>query len=231
MDDEIGRVVDALEKRKMRDNTLIIFHSDNGGPRSAKATGEVDTSKGTIPADNGPYRDGKTTLYEGGTRVVGFANWPGHIRAGSTVDEVIHVVDMYPTLVGLAGGSTAKAKSLDGLDVWPTLSEGKPSPRTEVVYNIEPFAAGVRQGDWKLVWRATLPSQIELFNPREDPSEQANVADKHPEKVAELQKRAQELARESVPPLLMNEAMGVTWKALTGSVSLPEDDNALDMEP
>jgi arylsulfatase A-like enzyme len=59
MDDEIGRVLEALEERKMRENTLIIFHSDNGGPRSAKFTGEADTSKGTIPCDNGPYRDGK----------------------------------------------------------------------------------------------------------------------------------------------------------------------------
>ena len=67
MDDQIGRVIAALEKRKMRDNTLIIFQSDNGGPRSAQFTGEIDMSKSTIPADNGPYRDGKATLYEGGT--------------------------------------------------------------------------------------------------------------------------------------------------------------------
>src|SRR5439155_244886 len=99
MDDEIGRVLDALEKRKMRENTLIIFQSDNGGPRSAKFTGEVDTSKVNIPCDNGPYRDGKGTLYEGGTRVVALANWPGRIKAGA-VDQPIHVVDVYPTLAG-----------------------------------------------------------------------------------------------------------------------------------
>src|SRR5262249_6782595 len=120
---------------------------------------------------------------------------------------------------------------LDGMDVWPTLSEGKPSLRTEVIYNVEPFAAGVRTGEWKLVWRATLPSQIELFNLREDPSEQANIADKNPAKVAELQKRAEGLAGEGLPPLLMKDAMGVLWKAMTGSVSLPEDDKELDMEP
>src|SRR5262245_64017866 len=108
MDDEIGKVSEALEKRTMRDNTLILFHSDNGGPRSAKFTGEVDTSKGTIPADNGPYRDGKATLYEGGTRVVALANWPGHIKPGTVVDQPIHMVDLYPTLAGLAGASLAK---------------------------------------------------------------------------------------------------------------------------
>ena len=52
----------------MRANTLVVFQSDNGGPRSAKFTGEIDTSKFTIPCDNGPYRDGKGTLYEGGSR-------------------------------------------------------------------------------------------------------------------------------------------------------------------
>ena len=230
MDDQIGRVLDALEKRGMRENTLIVFHSDNGGPRSAKFTGEVDTSKGTIPADNGPYRDGKGMLYEGGTRIVGLANWPGHIKPGSVVDEPIHIVDMYPTLARLAGAPPGKHKPLDGMDVWPTLSDGKPSPRTEVVYDIEPFRAAVRKGDWKLVWRTVLPSEVELFNLAQDPAEKVNLADQHPQKVAELQQWAQALAREAVPPLLLKEALGVVWKVETGSVALP-DMEALEMEP
>src|SRR5262247_4057913 len=230
MDDQIGRVRDALEKRGMRENTLIVFHSDNGGPRSAKFTGEVDTSKGTIPADNGPYRDGKGMLYEGGTRVVGLANWPGHIKPGSVVDEPIHIVDMYPTLARLAGAPPGKHKPLDGMDVWPTLSDGKPSPRTEVVYDIEPFRAAVRKGDWKLVWRTVLPSEVELFNLAQDPAEKVNLADQNPQKVAELQQWAQALAREAVPPLLLKEALGVVWKVETGSVALP-DMEALEMEP
>src|SRR5262249_56830210 len=164
MDDEIGRVLDALEKRKMRENTLVVFQSDNGGPRSARFTGEVDTSKGTIPADNGPYRDGKGMLYEGGTRVVAIANWPGHIKPG-VVDQPMHIADMFPTLARLAGASTAKCKPLDGMDVWDTISEGKPSPRAEAVYGIEPFRGAVRQGDWKLAWQAILPSTPALLNP------------------------------------------------------------------
>jgi arylsulfatase A-like enzyme len=231
MDDEIGRVVAALEKRGMRDDTLIVFHSDNGGPRSAKFTGEVDMSKSTIPADNGPWRDGKGMLYEGGTRVVALANWPGHIGPGAAVDSPIHVVDMYPTLVGLAGGSLAKAKPLDGVDVQATLREGKPSPRKEVVYDIEPFRAALRQGDWKLVWQATLPSRVELFDLAKDPGEKTNLAEQHPEKAAELQRRIEELSREAVPPLLLEAAYATTWKVLFGSVSLPSDEQALDAEP
>lgn len=231
MDDEIGRVVGALEKRGMRENTLVIFHSDNGGARSAEATGEVDTSNVTIPCDNGPYRDGKTTVYEGGTRVVALANWPGKIEAGA-VNQPIHVVDMYPTLVGLAGAPLEKGKPLDGVDVWPTIHAGKPSPRDEVVYNIEPTGAGIRKGDWKLVWRATLPSQVELFNVTKDPSETTNLADQNREKVAELQKRAEVLSRESAPPLLMAEVMKVAQKVLTGSTSLPDGEaKDLGMQP
>jgi len=229
MDDEIGRVLQALEARHMRDNTLIVFHSDNGGARSAKFTGEIDTSKMTIPCDNGPYRDGKGTLYEGGTRVVALANWPGKIPAGSVVDQPIHVVDMYPTLAAIAGASLTKTKPLDGVDVWPTISAGARSPRNEVVYNVEPFGGAVRQGEWKLVWRATLPSQQELFDLATDPSEKTNVAAQHPEKVAELQKRIESLAQEAAPPLLLKEALGVTMQTLFGDTSLPDDE--IELQP
>lgn len=82
---------------------------------------------------------------------------------------MIRVVDMYPTIAALAGASTPKTKRLDGLNMWPTLSEGKTSPRTGVIYNVEPFRAGVREGDWKLIWRSPLPSAIELYNIPQDP--------------------------------------------------------------
>ncbi len=231
MDDEIGRVVAALDKRGMRDNTLIIFQSDNGGPRSAMFTGELDTSKLTIPADNGPYRDGKGTLYEGGTRVVAFANWPGHIKPGSVVDQPIHVVDMYPTLAGLAGASHSKSKPLDGLDVWLTISENKRSPRDEVIYNIEPFRAALRKGDWKLVWKVTLPSRVELFNLANDPSEKTNLADKYPQKVEELQQEIEAMEKGAVQPLFLVEALDAAKYVLMGSVATPEDEKALENQP
>src|SRR5215831_7248472 len=231
MDDEIGRVMAALDRRKMRDKTLIVFQSDNGGPRSAKFTGEIDMSKSTIPADNGPYRDGKGTLYEGGTRVVALANWPGHIKPGSVVDQPIHMVDMYPTLVSLAGGSLSKSKPLDGLNVWPVIAEGKPSPRKEVVYNIGPFFAAVREGDWKLVWKTTLPSQVELFNVAQDPGEKTNLADKNPQKVAELEQRIEALARQAAQPLLLIDVLGAAKHVLSGSVATPEEEKDLELQP
>jgi arylsulfatase A-like enzyme len=197
-------VVAALEKRGMRDNTLIIFASDNGGTRSNMFVGEAAV-KGDLPPNNGPYRDGKGTVYEGGTRVVALANWPGHIQPGLVVDEMMHIVDIYPTIAGLAAADLGKTKPLDGMNVWPTISEGKPSPRDTVVYNIEPYRAGVRKGNWKLVWTTLLPQLVELFDLAKDPSESNNLADQYPDKVKELQAWATELAKQAAPPLFLLE--------------------------
>ena len=136
----------------------------------------------------------------------------------------MHVVDIFPTLAGLAGASTSKGKPLDGVDVWSTISEGKPSPRQEVVYNVEPFRGGVRQGDWKLIWRTPLPSQIELFNIVQDPYEKTNLADQNPQMVAQLQKRIEELARESAKSLFLVDAYASAWGAAHGAPSLPNED-------
>jgi arylsulfatase A-like enzyme len=203
LDENIGKVVAALDKKGLRDNTLILFHSDNGGTHNPKFAGQMaDVSKIKIPCDNTPYRDGKGSLYEGGCRVVACANWPGHIKA-QTVDGIIHAVDLYPTLARLAGASTAKCKPLDGMDVWDVIAENKPSPRTEVVYNVEPFRGGVRQGDWKLIWRTLIPTSVELYNIAEDPSEKNNVAAKHPDKVAAMQERLNALGKEASQPLAL----------------------------
>jgi arylsulfatase A-like enzyme len=225
LDDEIGRVVAALDQKGIRDNTLIIFHSDNGGTRSALFAGVMaDMSKVKIPCDNGPYREGKGSLYEGATRVCALANWPGHIAAGANVDQMIHVVDMYPTLTGLAGASTANCKPLDGVDVWETISAGKPSPRNEIVYNIEPFRGAVREGDWKLVWRTPLPSSQELYNLAQDKSETDNLAATNPEIVARLQNRIEQLAKQSAKPLFLEEQFKSLQAGMKGQPVLPTED-------
>ena len=230
MDDQIGRVVAALDAKKMRDNTLIVFQSDNGGTRNPMFAGEGDMSKIKIPVDNGPYREGKGSLYEGGTRVIALANWPGHIKPGTTVEGMIHVVDMYPTLIDLAGGKFDRNKPLDGLDVWPAIAGGQPSPRTEVIYNIEPFRAGVRQGDWKLIWRTPLPAAVELYNIAQDPYEKNNVAAANPDKVAALQKRANELAATMVKPLLLTTEFNALRARLKLPPALPDEELLIDVD-
>ena len=93
MDEAVGQVVDALSATGRRDNTIIVFSSDNGGPNPVALS------------TNGELRAGKGTLYEGGVRVCALANWPGQIPAGVTIKEPLHVSDWFPTLVKLAGGT------------------------------------------------------------------------------------------------------------------------------
>ena len=203
MDDQIGRVIDALDKQKMLDDTLIVFHSDNGGTRDAMFAGQMaDVSKIKIPCDNGPYRGGKGQLFEGGCRVAACASWPGRIQPG-VVTGMFHAVDLYPTIAALAGASTAKCKPLDGVNVWDTIASNKASPRTELVYNIEPFRAGLRQGDWKLIWRTLVPTSVDLYNLAEDPYEKNNLAAAHPDKVVAMQERVNALGKECAKPLFL----------------------------
>ncbi len=143
---------------------------------------------------------------------------------------MIHVVDLYPTLVGLAAGRLGKNKPLDGMDVWPTISEGKPSPRTEIVYNVEPFRAGIRQADWKLIWRTPLPSAVELYNITQDPSEKNDLAAANPEKVAALQKRANELAATMAKPMLLQTEFNAMRERLHMPPALPKEEASFNEE-
>lgn len=211
MDDAIGHVLKALDDKGLREDTVIVFQSDNGGVRSAMFAGESKVGD-NLPADNGPYRDGKGTLYEGGTRVVGFMNWPGHIKPG-VVKGLSHVVDMYPTLAAIAGARMEKNKPLDGMNLWPAISEGTTTPRQEVVYNVDPTGGAVREGNMKLVWQAGLPGKVELFDIASDPSETTDIADKNPDVVKKLQERIVALSKEMTPPLLIMEAIKLTFGA------------------
>ena len=184
MDVGVGRVLDALREKGVLDKTLVIFFNDNGGPRRVM---------------NAPYRGTKGTNYEGGVRVPCVMRWPGKITAGSTVDQMVHVTDLYPTLIKLARGSLDQPLPLDGMDVWPTIAEGKPSPRREVVYNVpgefgrEMGDPAIRVGDFKLVGE-------ELYEIQEDPHETTDDAAKHQEVVKQLKARLAEVAAQRRPP-------------------------------
>ena len=190
MDDAIGRIVSALDRRGVRDNTLLIFCSDNGGTGSA--------------GSNGPQ------LYEGGVRVPAFAVWPGVLKAGAVVNEPFHIVDMYPTLLKLAGATLEQALPIDGKDIWPAIAQGKPSPHEEILLNSTPANGAIRRGDWKLVYNGGIgansagdePSQkvFELINLSEDPYEKNNLIQKHPQKFQELKRRLELYAEQAVVP-------------------------------
>jgi arylsulfatase A-like enzyme len=193
MDEAIGQVVSALEEQKILDNTLIIFSSDNGGP-----------SPGTV-TENGPLRAGKGTIYEGGVRVCAFATWLGKIPAGKTIDQPIHIVDWYPTLLKLAGGSLKQPLPLDGKDIWPVLVDGAKSPHEGLLLSgTSPEEAAVRAGDWKLIRggkgkAGAKADGFELYNLASDIGEKNNLAESNPEKLAELKLLLNQLLKNSVP--------------------------------
>ncbi len=206
MDRGIGKIVEAIDRQGLGKNTLFIFMSDNGG-----VTTKSDSAR------NEPLRDGKGSLYDGGTRVVASATWDGKIPANSVVSEPLHMVDWYPTLLRLAGASPEQKLPLDGKDAWPTIAQGRPSPHTDILINTLGHKGAIRQGDWKLVQNGQAadeedskekePSKeptdtFELFNLAQDPYEKNNIADQHPEKVKELSARLETYAKEAVPPIL-----------------------------
>ena len=213
MDESVGEIIAALDAEGLRKDTLIIFSSDNGGPAPGKIT------------DNGPYRAGKGTLYEGGTRVAAFVAWEGRIKAGSTIKEPLHMVDWFPTLLKLAGASLDQSHAPDGRDIWPTLADGKPSPHDAILLNTTPNNGAIRMGDWKLVLnggvadtggeQAETPAEkkgkaakkaavadrpLELFNLATDPYEKKNLAAAEPDKVKELRARLDAFAKQAVAP-------------------------------
>lgn len=209
LDDQIGRLVATLEKKGLRDETLIVFSSDNGGATNALfATGarseEERSESGGValsakpPASNGVLRAGKGTLYEGGVRVPAFFNWPGKLTP-RVVEAPLHMVDVMPTLLALAGARGDAQRPFDGRDAWATLSEGAPSPHEDVLNQVEAIRGAIRKGNWKLVKRATLPGATELYDLAADPGERNDVASSHPEVVADLQSRLIEYAKQQKP--------------------------------
>jgi arylsulfatase A-like enzyme len=202
MDAAVGRVVAALQEAGLRENTLIVFSSDNGGYEPGRI------------ADNTPLRSGKSTLYEGGVRLNALVNWPGRIPAGRQVDEPLHVVDWFPTFTKLAGLAAESARLLDGKDIWDVISAGARTPHDAILLSgtAGPLPGAIRMGDFKLLIGpselqvAKRPVQrpeemaVELYNLATDKEEKVDLAASNPGKVAELRARFAELIAQAVPP-------------------------------
>ncbi len=203
LDDAIGKVIAALEGSGMTQETLVIFHSDNGGAVPTQyPSGDGDIRRQV--ANNGPYRDGKGSLYEGSLRVVAIASWPGQIPPG-IVTEPIHVTDMHPTLLGLAGTGAGQIKPLDGINQWPAIAEAKLSPRRELLLGMEDFRAALMVDDWKLIVYSRLPVRHELYQVQDDPSEEDNRASREPRRVQDMLERLNEYAWEMAPSLYLED--------------------------
>lgn len=209
VDESLGRILAKLDELKLADNTIIVFNSDNGGNvhsntpddekgkrRKADDTRLLDWRKWAgdrPPTSNAPLRNGKGRLYEGGIRVPLIVRWPGKVAAGATSDAVVGCIDMYPTLLELAGLPAPTAQKVDGVSFAPVL-RGTGALTREAYFTWFPHlvpGVAVRKGDWKLIRRfEPRPSEyeglFELFNLKDDLGETKNLAAAMPDKVKEL---------------------------------------------
>ncbi|MFP4502962.1 MAG: sulfatase-like hydrolase/transferase [Candidatus Hydrogenedentota bacterium] len=179
MDEQTGRILDALDELGLADNTIVAFSSDNG------PMGKYGETAG--------LRGGIRDAYEGGIRVPLVMRYPGHIPAGGTVDTPAIAYDIFPTFLGRAGGAVPDDRVYDGIDIWPLCTGAGAVERDEpMVWVYFDNVTTVREGDWKLHvgHRNKRLDPPELYNLAEDPQETTPVNDAHPNELARLAKYA-----------------------------------------
>jgi arylsulfatase A-like enzyme len=197
VDESVGRILKTLDELNLSKNTIVIFSSDNGGVggysrEGLKRAGEI--------TDNAPLRSGKGSLYEGGVRVPLVVRWPGKIPVAVT-DTPFISVDLFPTLLELAGGSSPKNQPLDGVSqVACWRSAGKDAPQRDLFWHFPGYlgaganqwrttpAGAIRSGDFKLV-EFFEDHRVELYNLATDLSQRTNLATSMPDKASELRNR------------------------------------------
>ena len=172
LDSGIGRILDEIERLQLDGNTLVILASDNGawvGPRRPQL--EV--------ASNAPFRDGRTSLYEGGVRTTCIIRWPGRIPGGSVAREPLVNMDLFVLALRAAGIDAPRDRVVDGRDPMDVLRDGAPSPHRNLYFRYRD-AIGMRQGRWKLVRPAT-GAPLELYDLSVDFGETTDLATSRPE--------------------------------------------------
>lgn len=206
IDWETGQIMDALDRLKLADNTLILFSSDNGPVFfDGYFDHSVEDANGHEPADG--LRGWKYLVFEGGTRVPFIARWPGHVPVGVS-DQMICLSDLLATCAALAGHELPKGAGADSLNVLPMLlGKSKKSPRDTVVQQGVSGSLAIRKGDWKYIppntiaqpagigsganpndtrFKDAIITEPLLFNLAKDPAEINNLAARKPKKVKEL---------------------------------------------
>jgi arylsulfatase A-like enzyme len=164
MDDGVGRVLDALEAHGLADGTIVAFTSDNGGAHRL--------------SENGPFRRGKGSLYEGGIRVPLLLRWPARLEAGRVYREVVSGMDLFPTFLAAAGVAPPEGVTLDGVDLLPHLEGERSDPPHRTHYWSSGAMGAMREGRFKLVqhgWTGTL------YDLERDPGETRDLHEEHPD--------------------------------------------------
>ena len=215
-DYETGRLLDTLDRLGLRENTLVIYTSDNGPWNQPKyyenKKGHPENS--IFWGDAGSFRDGKASIYEGGSHVPCIMRWPGKIAAGKTNDGLMATIDLLPTFASLTGAKVPDDRAIDGVNQLNFILGNSKSARKTYLYN--PGSASVqstilqgnaiREGDWKLISPLKVMNFLEdggsgnweLYNLKKDIGEKKNLADQYPEKVERL-KRLLKSSEEKFP--------------------------------
>ncbi|QXD25610.1 sulfatase-like hydrolase/transferase [Opitutia bacterium ISCC 51] len=185
LDVAIGNILKTVDDEGIRDNTIVMFFSDNGGAAGA---------------DNGNFRGRKGTVYEGGTRLPAVIRWPGKIPAGVKSEQPMVVYDLFPTLVEAIGLPTNLNTPFDGESLWDNLQTGKARPRKTDMLIGNSTAYAVHSGEFKLVHsninkhQTDVTETVELFSIFEDPYEETNLADQYPDVVKKMMARSTQVA-------------------------------------
>jgi arylsulfatase A-like enzyme len=168
LDIGIGRILSTLDEQGLRDNTLVIFVSDNGAPRPT--------------GSNAPLRGYKASVDEGGIRTPAIVRWPKHVPAGAKLEQPIAIIDLFPTIAAATNLPLTAELKIDGINQWPALAGGKPLPRP--AFLVASMDIALFDGDWKLV--ETNAGQRTLYNLRADISETKDLLAAQPELAAKL---------------------------------------------
>ncbi|MDB2316235.1 arylsulfatase [Luminiphilus sp.] len=192
MDQAIGQVLNTLDEEGLSDNTIVLFFSDNGG--AAYSYGG---------ADNAPLRGGKGETFEGGIRVVSLMRWPEKLQGGQIFDQVMTVMDVFPTLADAAGVDPLNTFEFDGSSLWPSISEGTTHTREDMIMFASEipiygsFKLTAFDNTWKLVQemeQEQLSTTVTnyLFKIADDPNEYNNLAAEYPDIVVSMSKAISE---------------------------------------
>ena len=191
VDESLGVIDATLERLGIQDNTVFIFASDNGGLTPG-------------PTSNYPLLGGKAFPYEAGMRTPLFIRWPSRIEAGSQSDTRVIHMDLYPTLLEMAGLPLRPGQHVDGISLMPLLAGSGALPDRDLFFHFPhpthatgPFASIISR-DWKLIrWYNDTSGAYSLFNLAEDAGELADLADRLPQRVKELSDRLAQWQRET----------------------------------